>query len=205
MSATKIHFGFGIKLAFPDSISSAFEKYFDLKLDTGIRGTSLDMNWLTPKAQAHEAGEKGWGSFATEPISAGETVGSFGGWSVPRSVLATLEIERQHRAIQVDDDQYLVSQEHREPGDCFNHSCEPSCSLSGATVLKARRDISVGEELTFDYATCDDSDYDEFICGCGTKSCRGTVTGKDWQLPELHQKYAGEFSPYLARRIASEF
>ena len=81
MSATKIHFGFGIKLAFPDSISSAFEQYFDLKLDTGIRGTSLDMNWLTPKAQAHEAGDKGWGSFATEPISAGETVGSFGGWS----------------------------------------------------------------------------------------------------------------------------
>ena len=169
------------------------------------RGNSLDMNWLTPKAQARSAGDKGWGSFAIEPISKGETVGSFGGWSVPREVLATLELERQHRAIQVDDDQYLVSREEREPGDCFNHSCEPSCGLMGATVLKARRDISVGEELTFDYATCDDSDYDEFTCGCGTDSCRGTVTGKDWQLPALHAKYAGEFSPYLARRIANEF
>ena len=77
-------------------------------------GISLDMNWLTPKAQVHETGDKGWGSFATEPISAGETtVGSFGGWSVPRSVLSILEIERQHRYIQVDDDQYLVSGEHR--------------------------------------------------------------------------------------------
>ena len=163
------------------------------------------MNWLTPKAQAHEAGEKGWGNFAVEPIEIGETVGSFGGWSVPRLVLATLEIERQHRAIQVDDDQYLVSKEIREPGDCFNHSCEPSCSLSGATILRARRNIEVGEELTFDYATCDDSDYDEFTCECATASCRGTVTGKDWQLPELQEKYLGEFSPYLARRIASKF
>ena len=165
----------------------------------------MDMNWLTPKAQARSAGDKGWGSFAIEPISKGETVGSFGGWSIPRSVLATLEPERQHRAIQVDDDQYLVSREVREPGDCFNHSCEPSCGLMGATVLKARRDIAVGEELTFDYATCDDSDYDEFTCGCETPACRGTVTGKDWQLSELHAKYAGEFSPYLARRIANEF
>ena len=150
------------------------------------------MNWLTPKAQARSAGDKGWGSFAIEPISKGETVGSFGGWSVPREVLATMAVERQHRAIQIDDDQYLVSQEVREPGDCFNHSCEPSCGLMGATVLKARRDIAVGEELTFDYATCDDSDYDEFKCGCGAPECRGTVTGKDWQLPELHAKYVGE-------------
>lgn len=170
-----------------------------------IGDRSLDMNWLTPKAQARPAGNKGWGSFAIEPIRAGETVGGFGGWCIPREILATMPLERQHRAIQVDDDLYLVSQDEREPGDCFNHSCAPSCSLMGATILKARRDIAVGEELTFDYATCDDTDYDEFQCGCGTSECRGTVTGKDWQLTELHKKYDGEFSPYLARRIAAEY
>ena len=48
----------------------------------------MDYNWLTPKAQARPAGEKGWGSFAVEPISAGETVAAFGGWVVDRATLA---------------------------------------------------------------------------------------------------------------------
>ncbi len=38
---------------------------------------------------------------------------------------------------------------------------------------------------------------------CATPTCRGTVTGADWRLPQLHAKYAGWFSPYLARRIAA--
>jgi SET domain-containing protein len=159
------------------------------------------MNWLTPKAQARSAGDKGWGSFAIEPISKGETVGSFGGWSIPREVLATLELERQHRAIQVDDDQYLVSQESREPGDCFNHSCEPSCGLMGATVLKARRDIAVGEELTFDYAMCDSSQYDEFICACGKSNCREKITGCDWQKEDLQREYKNHFGSYIEELI----
>jgi len=85
----------------------------------------------------------------------------------------------------------------------LNHSCEPSCGLVGATLLVAMRDIAVGEELTFDYATCDSSDYDEFECLCGEPTCRGIVTGLDWTKPELQERYAGWFSPYLQRRIAS--
>ena len=73
----------------------------------------------------------------------------------------------------------------------------------GATVLVARRDIEPGEELTFDYATCDSSDYDEFECLCDEPTCRGVVTGLDWAKPELQAKYDGWFSPYLARRIAA--
>ena len=161
------------------------------------------MNWLTPKAQARPSGEKGWGSFAIESIKAGETVAGFGGWCVTREVLDTLVVERQHRAIQVDEDLYLVSDVAREPGDALNHSCEPTCGLMGGTILLARRDIEIGEELTFDYATCDDSDYDEFNCRCGEDKCRTVVTGRDWAKPELQEKYAGWFSPYLARRIAN--
>ena len=71
------------------------------------------------------------------------------------------------------------------------------------TILVAMRDIEVGEELSFDYATCDTSDYDEFRCACELPSCREIITGIDWLRPELQQKYAGWFSPYLARRIAA--
>ena len=102
--------------------------------------------------------------------------------------LSTFEHDRQGRSIQIDEDLYLVSGETPEPGDMLNHSCEPSCGLVGASVLVAMRDIEVGEELTFDYATCDSSDYDEFECLCGEPTCRGVVTG-----PGLDQaRAAGE-------------
>ncbi len=55
--------------------------------------------------------------------------------------------------------------------------------------------------MTIDYAMCDGSPYDEFDCECGSPLCRGRVTGEDWRNPELWQRYAGHFSPYLARRI----
>ena len=163
----------------------------------------MDYNWLTGKAEARPAGDKGWGSFALEPISAGETVAAFGGWMVPGSVLQSLDDDRQSRSIQVDVDLYLVSAETPEPGDMLNHSCEPSCGLLGQTLVVAMRDIAPGEELSFDYAMCDASDYDEFRCLCGEPTCRGLVTGSDWRDPALQAKYAGWFSPYLARLIAA--
>ena len=85
----------------------------------------------------------------------------------------------------------------------LNHSCEPNCGLVGGTLLVAMRDIEVGEELCFDYAMCDASDYDEFACLCGTPGCRGTITGADWRDPVVQAKYMGYFSPYLMRRIAA--
>jgi hypothetical protein len=163
----------------------------------------LDYNWLTPKAEARPAGGKGWGSYVTEPISAGETVAGFGGWVVDGAQLATMTLDRQHRSIQVDADLYLVSGDTPEPGDMLNHSCEPNCGLSGSQLLVAVRDIAPGEELTFDYAMCDASDYDEFRCLCGAPTCRGVVSGTDWRDPELQSRYAGWFSPYLVRRIAT--
>ena len=163
----------------------------------------MDFNWLTPKAQARPAGDKGWGSYAVEPINAGETVAAFGGSVVPLAVLETFNDDRQSRSIQVDTDLYLVSGETPDAGDMLNHSCEPNCGLSGQILLVAMRDIEPGEELSFDYAMCDASDYDEFRCLCEEPTCREIVTGSDWRDPDLQAKYAGWFSPYLARRIAA--
>ena len=163
----------------------------------------MDFNWLTGKAEARPAGDKGWGSFAIEPIPAGETVAAFGGWVVSRAVLSTMSHDRQGRSIQIDEDLYLVSSDTPEPGDMLNHSCEPNCGLAGSSLLVAMRDIEPGEELCFDYAMCDASDYDEFACLCGQPTCRGVVTGADWRDPVIQAKYLGFFSPYLNRRIAA--
>lgn len=163
----------------------------------------MDMNWLTPAAQARPAGDKGWGSYALEPIAKGTTVAAFGGFVASRAVLETMDEDRQARSIQIDEDLYLISAPSPEPGDMLNHSCEPSCGLMGAAILVAMRDIEPDEELTFDYAMCDGSDYDEFRCQCGAATCRDVVTGRDWQDPGLQRKYDGWFSPYLERRIAA--
>ena len=85
----------------------------------------------------------------------------------------------------------------------LNHSCNPNAGLSGQICLIAMRDINVGEEVCFDYAMSDSSDYDEFECHCGAPNCRKKITGNDWKLLELHKKYEGYFIPYLQRRIQS--
>lgn len=82
----------------------------------------------------------------------------------------------------------------------MNHSCEPNCGAGNAIQIIAMRSIEVGEELTFDYAMTDGSNYDEFTCSCGTSSCRGAITGNDWRSRSLHNRYQGFISPYLVRR-----
>jgi uncharacterized protein len=82
-----------------------------------------------------------------------------------------------------------------------NHSCDANIGIRGAITFVAMRDIRADEELTHDWAMTDDDDY-SVECKCGAPNCRGILTGKDWQRPELQKRYAGYFSPYLARRIA---
>jgi SET domain-containing protein len=162
----------------------------------------MDFNYLTQKAETRPAGVKGWGNFALEVIPAGETVAAFGGQVIGRRQLDSLTPDRKSRCIQIDEELWLLSPETPEPGDMINHSCAPNCGLVGGTLVVAMRDIAVGEELVFDYAMCDTDDYDEFKCACGAKNCRGVITGKDWLLPELQDRYRGWFSSYLEKRIA---
>ena len=88
------------------------------------------------------------------------------------------------------------------PADLVNHSCEPNCGIIGSCVMVAMRDVAAGEELCFDYAMTDTNDYDEFVCSCGTPSVAVLITGGDWKLPELQERYAGFFSSYITRKIA---
>ena len=64
------------------------------------------------------------------------------------------------------------------------------------------RAIATGEELTHDWAMTDDDDSST-ACQCGAPNCRGTVTGKDWQLPEVQRQYGDYFSLYLLEKIRS--
>lgn len=160
-------------------------------------------SWLTPKAEVRHVGEHGHGSFAVQPIAAGEVVAAFGGYVVPGDRLDDFDDARVSRSIQIADDLYLLASPVVEDGDLVNHSCDPSCGLQGETVLVAKYDLMPGDELTFDYGTCDASPYDEFDCACGAPRCRGRVTGDDWRDRDFQMRNDGWFSPYIARRIAA--
>lgn len=161
-------------------------------------------SWLSPRAELGDAGRKGLGIFATAAIAGGETVAGFGGQVFEREEFDRLDADRRSHSIQVDEDLYLVSPEALDPADYVNHSCEPNTGLLGNVLVVAMTDIRAGEEICFDYAMCDAADYDEFVCECGTPSCRRLVTGSDWKRTELQARYSGYFSSYLANRIAAE-
>jgi hypothetical protein len=136
------------------------------------------------------------GAQAIAPIAAGTVVVAFGGRCVTRA-----DVPSAARAVQIEEALFLVADDG--VADAVLHSCEPSCELRGAAVLVAGRDLVPGEAITYDYATSQGTDDDEFECQCGSALCRGKITGHDWMLPELQLRYRGAFSPYLGQRIAA--
>jgi hypothetical protein len=161
-------------------------------------------NFLTPLAEPFGTTPHGFGSRATAVIPAGISVATFGGTALTHSAFAKYDAERRSRSLQVDTHLIFLGPTTREPGDSINHSCEPNCGMRNATTIVAMRDIAIGEELTFDYAMSDASDYDEFDCNCGTSLCRGRVCADDWRLDTLRHRYKGFFSPYIQRKIDAE-
>ena len=161
----------------------------------------MDYNWLTPKAQIRQTSGKGTGSFAIEKVIKGEVIASFGGYVVKQKDLKDYSADRVARSLQLDEENYLLSGPIPESGGMINHSCEPNCGVFGTSSVIAMTNIEIGEELTFDYAMTDSFQYDEFNCFCEKENCRGKITGKDWQEPNLRDKYNNYFSSFVTKLI----
>lgn len=145
----------------------------------------------------------GRGLFAKAAIAQGEIVAVKGGYIVSKQTWTELERELGSAEIQIAEDLFIapVQKGHREGCMLYsNHSCEPNIGIQGQIVFVAMRAITLDEELTHDWATTDDQDY-EMKCNCGTRRCRGVVTGKDWMKKELQEKYKGWFCWFLQRKI----
>lgn len=134
---------------------------------------------------------KGEGIFATRPFKAGETV-------MLGMIEKVLEQNDSH-ATQIGEDNYV-----RFVGLFIkvNHSCNPNCGVkvneTGDYSLVAMKDIFSDEEIIFDYAMRNYSiNFFPSQCTCGSKQCRGRITG--WKdLPEeKKQEYKGFVAPYL--------
>ncbi len=164
--------------------------------------SSRSPSHLSPKCRVFEEPTKGGhGIFAAYPILKGAILSIWGGWVVDTEALVSLTKKERRHSLQVTEGYYLVTLGSDEPPNYFNHSCNPNAGFNGQIMLVAIRDIAQGEEVTFDYAMCDSSPYDEFVCLCRSHNCRGKVTGNDWQNPDLWKRYDGYFSPYLQSLI----
>jgi uncharacterized protein len=140
---------------------------------------------------------EGTGLFARRALPEGETVLVLGGTVVDDAELARLT---RHSSLAVGEAINLL-QDEDDPARYGNHSCDPNLWLADEVTLVTRRPVAAGEELTVDYATMTVAPW-EMECRCGAVSCRGVVTGDDWRRPELRQRYAGRFSPFIDERIA---
>ena len=165
----------------------------------------LRLSYRSPKTEVRDSKIHGRGLFATAAIAKDEIVAMKGGHIVDRETLRREITPRLGPVeIQIDDNLFIapVTDEERELSMLYsNHSCDANLGIRGEITFVAMRDIPAGQELTHDWATTDDDDY-SVECKCGSPNCRGTVTGKDWQRPELQKRYAGYFSAYLADKIA---
>jgi hypothetical protein len=150
----------------------------------------------------------GKGLFVLKKIRKGELIIDFA--KGPGKFLTTKEADKLYEKgndymIQVNDDLFFVAtnKEELEDADFLNHSCNSNCGINGTLKIVAMRDIEPGEELTFDYAMCESSEY-RMKCNCGSSDCRKIIIGDDWKIKELQKRYKRFFSDYLKKRMAHE-
>lgn len=146
------------------------------------------------------SGSTGRSIVAAETLPAGEVLAVWGGTNYASRAFSELPESVRQISVQVEENLFLVP-EVEGPAEWINHSCAPNAGMMGQIALTAMRDIRAGEEICYDYAMSDGSPYDEFECRCGAAQCRRHVTGNDWRLPDLWERYHNYFSPYLQRRI----
>ncbi len=73
----------------------------------------------------------------------------------------------------------------------INHSCDPNCGIKQENRLYALRDISAGEELSFDYSTTVPKykSWWTMRCHCRARNCRRLVSSYNTIPKQQIQKY----------------
>ncbi|RXM29400.1 Histone-lysine N-methyltransferase SETD1B [Acipenser ruthenus] len=127
-----------------------------------------------------------WGLFAMEPIAADEMVIEYVGQNI-RQVIADMREKRYEDEgigssymFRVDHDTIIDATKCGNFARFINHSCNPNCYAKVITVesqkkivIYSRQQISVNEEITYDYKfPIEDV---KIPCLCGAENCRGTL------------------------------
>jgi len=180
--------------------------------------------WLHPHVSIRDSRVHGQGLFVSKFIQQGEVVWRHGELSAEPAednlmpIASLLEMDPSdaekivHFAFQVSETHMYVGNQSRsrEVSDFTNHSCNPTTVFDNSCgTMIARQDLHPGDEITYDYATSEATQWpwssDGFPCACGSKNCRGRIHFDDWRLPQLRAKYGKHgFVPYIQTRMDEE-
>lgn len=145
-------------------------------------------NWC--KVSAKQCGDKGWGLFAEEFIPKSRFIIEYVG-----EMISSAECEHRISMHYADETKfYMLSLESSDVIDATrfgsfarftNHSCDPNAACQNWFVkdrsrigIFAIRDISKGEEITFNYQFQRFGDV-KHKCLCGSSKCRGYLGAKN--------------------------
>ena len=159
--------------------------------------------WLDPRGAAGPSPIADTGLFATAPIVAGEVVMRLGGEVLTDDEFRDRTRHMDHYSgLAIDNGLNLLLPDDG-PTNFGNHSRDSNLWMDDAVTVSARRDIAPGDGLTIDYALQTADLSWSMRCTCGSPVCCVSITNEDWHRPELQQRYAGHFSPFINRRIAA--
>ncbi len=159
---------------------------------------------MKKKVEIKDSGIYGFGVFAAENISTGEIIHvmeePFPKYSI-QEIKSWPEETRENflaYAFLGEKDYYYGSPNILAPDASFlmNHSCNPNCWYIDDITLAASKNITIGEEITIDYATvmCPSGiENSEMICHCGARNCRGSISKMDCISSSVFNKYKGHF------------
>jgi len=141
-----------------------------------------------PYFEVHSSPIQGLGGFATRSISKGTRVIEYEGERISHAEADARydDHESPHPLVllfTVNEETVIDAGVGGNEARFINHSCDPNCEAvidQKRVFIEAKKNISAGEELTYDYSlTREGNDDDEmearFVCHCGSKNCRGTM------------------------------
>ena len=150
------------------------------------------------RIQVRRSGVHGKGVFALQDIAEGETLIEYKG-----EVVSWQEAQDRHPHdpsdpnhtfyFHVNEDRVIDGGVRGNAARWINHSCDGNCiadERDGRIFIVALRNISAGEELSYDYGLIIEERYTpklkaEYPCWCGSPNCRGTLLApkRGWAPP----------------------
>ncbi len=141
-------------------------------------------------------GMLGLAVYATAFIPSGSRIAIFTGETYKSATALGLpDIMRDH-AIQIGQDEFVFGYKGLAHRVC--HSCDPNCGIRQMAEIFAVRDISKGEQITWDYRCSENSNWVLESCLCGSARCTGKIGNYD-SLPEKFKK------EYLSKKMVAEW
>lgn len=145
---------------------------------------------------------EGYGLFATSPISKETLIWKLSEPSFTQADINTWQGEKlsafKRYGFQCGINRFsLPTGKSRE----MNHSCDPNTWWSSCDTIIARRSIASGEEITYDYSSCDIDLEFNMVCQCSSSFCRGIISNLDYLDLDWQKQYGPNLPSHVLTAV----